>query len=231
MSFKTTYVLFAVLICLLAVFGLTQLFGKKPGLETYILPAMHNPEVKVDEITGVTITRSRPKEEKIVFVRDPEKNWRLTEPFPAHADRFAVEELVRQVMDAHREEKANLTSNLKQFGLEPPAAVITLEKGADQKWSMNVGNESTGGPSESVVYVTAGDQPKDPLAVRRTEISSVFKTTNEFRPKHLVAESSFDIQSVKLQEPKHELVAIDKSSEGKWRGCEISAATSAPGVP
>ena len=108
MSFKTTYVLFAVLICLLAVFGLAQLFGKKPGLETYILPAMHNPEVKVDEITGVTITRSRPKEEKVVFVRDPEKNWRLTEPFPAQADRFAVEELVRQVMDAHREEKANL---------------------------------------------------------------------------------------------------------------------------
>ena len=33
----------------------------------------------------------------------------------------------------------------------------------------------------------------------------------------MVAESSFDIQSVKLQEPKHELVAIDKSSEGKWR--------------
>src|SRR5438270_183500 len=106
MSFKTTYVLFAVLVCLLAVFGLTQLLGKKPGLETYILPAMHNPEVKVDEITGVTITRSRPKEEK---------------------------------------------------------------------------------------------------------------TLNEFRPKYLVAESSFDIQSVKLQEPKHELVAIDKSSEGKWR--------------
>src|SRR5919201_974059 len=42
-------------------------------------------------------------------------------------------------------------------------------------------------------------------------------TVQVARTQSLLAESSFDIVSAKLQEPKHELIDLEKSSDGKWR--------------
>src|SRR5438132_459016 len=217
MSFKTTYAMFIVLIALLAIFGIWQAFGTKPGTETYVMASMHKAKVNSDNIDGVVVQRTRPKEEKWVFVRGADKHWQLTEPFEDRAEKFAVEDLVRQVLDARKEENTDIDANLKKWGLDQPAAVVTLQEGADKKWTFNVGDESPGGATGALVYVSAGDKPKEPAAVKRAELAGLFKTVNEFRQKSLLADSSFDITSVKLQEPKHDLVSLDKTSEGRWR--------------
>src|SRR5262249_17435069 len=106
--------LFAVLIAVLVIFGLTQIFGKKPGSDLYVMSSMHNPKVEIKDINGVIIERTRPKAEKLVFAKSDEDQWRLLEPFPAEVETSSVENLIRQVMDARREENADLTSDLKK---------------------------------------------------------------------------------------------------------------------
>jgi hypothetical protein len=56
------------------------------------------------------------------------------------------------------------------------------------------------------------------VAVRKGDLDALFKNLNDFRSKVLLAESAFDpIESVKLQEPKHETIALEKSGFNKWR--------------
>ena len=55
MSFKTTYAMFIVLIALLAIFGIWQAFGTKPGTESYVMASMHKAKINSDNIDGVVV--------------------------------------------------------------------------------------------------------------------------------------------------------------------------------
>ena len=66
----------------------------------------------------------------------------------------------------------DLTSNLEEWDLDPPLATITLKK-KDQEWKLNLGREREGA-SSGVVYVTSSDDPKEPKAVRRSELDLAF---------------------------------------------------------
>jgi hypothetical protein len=225
MSFKTTYVLFGVLIALLVAFGLKQMLGTKPGEELYVMNDLRQAKVTADDIDTVEIDRARPKEEKLVFVLDrASKRWKMVQPFEARADSEAVNQVVRNVINARKEErgKADLTSDLEKFGLKPPAEVIVLKQGADREWKLNVGKESIGGATNALVYVTSSGQSKMPSAVKRSEIDGVFKDVNDFRSKDLLADSgdfgsATNVKSIKLHETQHPPVALQKGSDDRWR--------------
>src|SRR5947209_3894775 len=136
MSFKTTYVLFGVLVALLVLFGLTQMFGRKRGEEVYVMTDLRGAGVHADDIDTLEIDRHRPNEVKMVFVRQPDKkHWEMTEPFNARADGDTVKQVIRNVVAARREEHADVTSNLARFGLETPAEMVTLKQG-NQEWKL-----------------------------------------------------------------------------------------------
>ncbi|HLJ92225.1 MAG TPA: DUF4340 domain-containing protein [Gemmataceae bacterium] len=221
MNFKTTYILFGVLAAVLVVFGVTQLLGLQSSKDksVYALPSLHDKKkpIRSDDIGTVEITRQKPTEEKLVFYRT-DQGWKLREP-SVRVDKYTVDRLIQQIIDAKKEDKADISENLKQIGLDVPRTVVTLiPKGGDREWKLNLGDESvTGGSSDKVIYVTSSDRPNQPMAVRRMDIENVFKKLNDFRSKNLLAESSFDIVSAKLQEPKHELIDLEKTSDGKWR--------------
>jgi hypothetical protein len=221
MNFKTTYILFGIFAAVLVVFGVTQLLGLQSSKDksVYALPTLHDKKkpIRSDDIGTVEIARTRPTEEKLVFYRT-DQGWKLREP-SVRVDGYAVDRVIQQVIDAKKDEKADVTENLKQFGLDAPRTVVTLiQKGGDREWKLNLGDESvTGGSSDKVLYVTSSDRPQQPMAVRRSDLDNLFKKLNDFRSKHLLAENSFDIVSAKLQEPKHDLLDLEKSSDGKWR--------------
>jgi Domain of unknown function (DUF4340) len=220
MNFRTTYILFGVLFGLLGVFLLTQL-KKKPVAEMgYVLPSLHEPNVKTKDIDTVVLDRRLPKEEKLVFVRT-EQGWRLEKP-DVRADGTAVDQLIDQVFRVSKEEKAvDLTSNLKQFGLEPPSAIITLKKGADTNWTLNLGDESAGGKENALVYVASSDAPKEVMAVRRAQIDYLFKPVNELRARDLLSEGVINfpeaVTRVQLQAENAQPVVLDKTDKGRWR--------------
>src|SRR5437660_1614817 len=134
MSFKTTYVLFGILGAMLVVFALVLWFVPTTIPDkAFILPSAHSEskgKVGPDDVDRVVLERREPVEETLVFERvgeGKERQWRMKQPVDAAVDRFAVDTLARQVLEARKDETADLTKDLKQWGLDKPEAVLTVE--------------------------------------------------------------------------------------------------------
>jgi hypothetical protein len=131
---------------------------------------------------------------------------------------MAVNSLVRQVYDARREEQADQPAKLQDWGLEPPAAVITLKAG-DRAVELKVG-DSTGKGDNDVIYVLSPES-KEPMAVRRNSLESVLNTLNDFRSRELLAANSHDIEAVTLSEGKKgsepKVVELKKAGADRWQ--------------
>lgn len=226
MNFKTTYILFGVLAGLLLIFGLSQMLGTKPGEQGYLLADLHKAGVTADAIDTVEIQRTRPAEEKLVFIRDSTtKRWRMLQPYPARADSEAVNRLVRDLVNVRRDEKANVVADPAKYGLAPPAEVVTLKQGAEREWAVQLGDESAGGPSSALVYAATIADPKYPTAVKRVDVESALKPVRDFRSKDLLAEgadfgAAARLQSIKLQEAGKAPVVLKKSAEERWQLAE-----------
>jgi hypothetical protein len=221
MNFKTTYILFGLLAVFLAIFGLTQFLGvQSPKDDTvWVFSSLNDRknQVSSSDIGTVEIERAGDKPEKLVFERG-DQGWQLQEP-KVRVDGYAVDRVIDQIKGARKEPKAEVSSDLKQFGLDAPKTIVTLKKkDGDKEWKLNIGNESlTGDEFDKVVYLTSSERPKEPMAVKRSELDTVFKDLNSFRAKSLLADSAFDISYLSSQEPKHEPVVLEKNSDGHWR--------------
>ncbi len=217
MNFKTTYLLFGFLGLLMAAFFLSLYLGPNPGNPSaYVLPSAHERDKNVspEEIDRLEIERKG--KETLVFVRDKDKNrWQMTQPLQARVSGSLVTSAVREVLDARRDEKADMTTNLAQWGLENPTATITLNKG-DRQWWLRLGDESPGSATNTMVYALSSDRPKEPVAVRKSDVDTLFKSVTAFRGRDLLAESAFDVEAVKVQLGKGEPVALEKGSDARW---------------
>lgn len=224
MSFKTTYILFGVVFALLVISGLVLwLTSPTPQDEAYVFPALNDPSTPVaaKEIDAVTIQKTVPRSERIAFEHDKEdERWSMTEPFALkeyRVDRGAVDRLVDEVMHAKKETHADVTSNLAEWGLDNPAVVVSLRKG-DKEWKLNLGKQiKTTGGQTSVVYVNTSERPKDVMAVRLNQLETAFKDANDFRDKNLLADNLSEIQSVSLQDGKHDTVILKQATGSQWK--------------
>ena len=221
MSFKSTYILFAILGVMLAVFVITQLVGVRNPKDrsTWVFLSMNQGKtpLRSDEIGNLLIERTGSTPATLNLYRG-ESGWRIKEP-DVRLDTYSIDRIVDQIIRARREEKAELTQSLADYGLDKPRATVTLTKrGGDKEWVLHIGKESeTGGDSEKAVYVLSSDRPKEPLAVKRSDLDQVFKNLNDFRSKSLLADSAFDIQTVSISRPKKETVGLEKTPDSKWR--------------
>jgi len=219
MSFKTTYILFGLLLGVLGLFLLTQLFGKRSQEQlTYLMPGLHditNP-TKAEDFDRIEIEREKPKAEKLSFSKDEHGNWVSKDP-EVRLDNNSVRQILDQILSARREQHADLTPDLKRFGLDNPSEVVTFyKKGSDQAWKLNVG-ETSAGEEKALVYLTTSEEPKEPIAVPRSSLETLFKPLSDFRSKTLLAESAFDVNAVSLEAPKHDTLSLEKNSENKWQ--------------
>jgi hypothetical protein len=213
MNFKTTYILFGVLIALLVAVGLMQWFGQPPVDSSWVMEDMHRANIKAEDISTVEISRTEPKEETIVFVRDPDKqHWRMAAPLAFRVDFSPVSQLVRQIVDARKvKNPEDLTNNLEEWGLTSPQEVITLKQEDGKEWKLNIGKQ---GYKSELVYVTSSGQPKVVKAVKKADIDQVFKNVNDFRTKELLAEGAINlpesVQDIKLTGPGGKELSLAK---------------------
>jgi hypothetical protein len=222
MNFKTTYTLFGILAVLFVILGVAVYMEPTPSDATsYVLPSVHKPDagLKADDVDRVEIQRNRPEAQTIVFSRDPDgKGWHIGDSSGLRADTFAVTGLVRDVLEARRDTTADAPTSLKEYGLDPPAEVITLKKG-DREVRVNVG-ETSPGTENQVVYLTSSDNPKEGVAVKKAELGSVFKPLNDFRDRTLLGSSEADLRAVKISEAKKPTVALAREEDGPWKYTE-----------
>jgi hypothetical protein len=218
MSFKTTSLLFGLLIGMLWVFGITLSLKKGSADEGFVLPSLHDEQgIAFDSFE---INRGG---KKYQFVHT-EKGWKLR--LPPHKEELRVEEfkvdrILEQIKGARKNDEADVTRDLAKFGLTNPSAVVTLKKkGGGKEWTFNVGGES---PDKAFVYVNSSDRPRDVLAVRTSALDALlFKSANELRARGLLDVTDLNAQSVDLKEPKGKdnkavEVALEKTDQGAWR--------------
>jgi hypothetical protein len=219
MNFKTTYVLFGILAAVLALFAVTQVAGLRKPTDrvAYVVPSLNDKKspVRPDDIETIVIDRTRPTPETLVFKRAGQ-GWRLEKP-NVRVQGWLVDRIVTEVSGARRDDKAEVSSDLKLVGLDPPEEVVTLRHKDGREWKLNLGNTSVGGRDKGVVYVASSDRPSEPLAVKGSQLDTLYKSVTEFRARDLLAENSQDVSYVRLDEPGKEPVILERSDDRKWR--------------
>jgi hypothetical protein len=168
MNFKTTYVLFGVLISLLAIFGLTVWLKKPPVDETYLLPSFHDAANPL-RITDVDTVEIQDGGDRFVFARD-RRGWHLEGP-GVRLLGYEVNLLVKEIADARQDEETDVTNDPSRWGLENPRKVVVLRKGNNREWKLRLGKESP--EKDGVVYVASSDRPGEVLAVKRSQLAGV----------------------------------------------------------
>ena len=217
MNIKTTIVLFGALVVALAVFFFTQARGLKRAseLDAWVFPDFHDKKKMTTskDIDSVEIVRRGPKAETLVFVKN-DGTWQMVKPHKLRVDSFLIERVVDQATGAQRE-KTDLSTNLSDYGLEEPGAVVTLKQGVEREWKLNLGT-GTGGAATQVVYVTSSGR-KEPMAVKRSTLDALFKGVNDFRSKTLLASSALNTESVTVKVGEGDPLSLAKNKEGKWQ--------------
>lgn len=231
MNFKTTYSLFAVLLVLIAAAAYFLLVGPKQGEEGLLLPSAKG--LKAANFDSVTIERTKPTDEKMVFTRLDDKRWKMEKPFETRADAGAVDRVIDDVLAARKDSKTEVPKNLAELGLDHPSLTVTLGRKDGTKLTVSLGNVTLGG-FDAKVFAMSSDKPNQPMDIRRGSLSSIIKTegkeptagelcksTSEFRSKELLlAGAGFNVAdgvtSFKLGEGKNEIV-VAKTQDGNWK--------------
>ena len=218
MNFRTTYILFAVLLVAVGVFAFVLWYQPRATdkANQFVVSALHaaDASIKAPDIDRVEIDRREPQE-KIVLVRDNDTGrWTIVEPRTLRADKAAVTNLIQQVFDATPEKNIDKAPNLAAWGLEPPDAVVTLKKANTNEFKLDIGKTTSGG-NDALVYVLDPARPKDPMGVKKNRLDAVLKPLDDFRDTELLASATGDVQSVELTEDK-ETVGWKKDDRGHW---------------
>jgi hypothetical protein len=104
----------------------------------------------------VAVTIARPTE--TIRARRAGDGWELAEPIAARGDRGVIEEVVTTLVTARKDREVDPSpAKPADFGLDPPAADVTLEvKGASEPLRLAVGGKT---PTGVWVYAREGGKP------------------------------------------------------------------------
>ncbi|MFN4258669.1 MAG: DUF4340 domain-containing protein [Gemmataceae bacterium] len=223
MNFRTTYILFGVLLGVLALYLATQVWqgkDKDERLTDYVLPSLKKDDIKPHEVTTLVIERSSPEPAQLVFEQRP-RGWELVQP-ALRADNTLIDGAINSLFWLARlgEDEADLTPNKKQFGLDPPRMTVTIKNKNGREWKVFLGDRS-GHDRDSIVYVTSSDYPDEVMAVRYSSVDGFFKDLRELRSRDLLSEQVLNftdaVQQVRLQAAGHEAVSLKKVSGNRWQ--------------
>src|SRR5260370_25293742 len=228
MNFKSTALLFGLLLGMLWLFGLMLTSKKGTREEDWVVPGMH-------ESLGVTVDVVkvlRKGKDKIELELTGDKDTRrMQQPplaFTVRADLFKVKQLVDQIKDARRDDEADVTSDMAAYDLDNPPIFVTLrgrieEKGKDpakqknavtKEWKFYVGKEKDG-----YAYVKSSERNRV-MAVKRSCLDSLFfKDAAVFRPKSFLEVNENTARSGGLKGEGAD-VELRKNEDGPWRFLE-----------
>ena len=143
------------------------------------------------EVTHLTIATQA---EKLVFVRESPRRWRIAEPLDAPADSHEVRKVLRALTVGKVERVIQeSTQDEAQYGLKPPRMSLTLSTG-NQTEEIDLGNP---GPISATLYARKHSDGKvllttlDLLAFRK-------KSLQTFRKKQVLAFNRRKVETIQL---------------------------------
>jgi hypothetical protein len=216
MNFKTTYILFGLLVVLLGTLAIVLYTGptEKPGGDR-LFPSMHAKDdpLKSRDVTKVVIQRKKPADGDLVFERVDDTTWKITAPRALAADSSRVNNLIDSLMELRHSDQEGVPSSLKKVGLDAPARIVKIH-GQDKEWTLNIGETTVG--DDALAYVTSSDRKSKPVAIKKRDIDSALEGLSYFRQKELLGSDHTDIRQIKITEGKKTSIELKKEND-RWR--------------
>lgn len=205
MKFKTTIILFAVFLVLLAFVLFFEFKGKGEKNEEEKLLALSS-----DDVQKVTLKKEN---ETIAFQKDEQGEWLITEPLEAKADKYEVDRLaddfsnlkIERVVEEEPEE-------LEKFGI-PQKEISLWFKDKDKPIKILVGSEN---PLDNTFFAKRDDETRVVLIPSSLK-SLMEKSLFDFREKNIFKFETDDVKSLKLRAKKTRWVASKKGEEWFFR--------------
>jgi hypothetical protein len=224
MNFKSTALLFGLLLIMLWVFGLMLTTKKGPREEDFVFPSMHGSKDAIIDFVRVV----RKGKEELEFKREKD-NWMMTQPplsFWIRAETFKVNQLVNQIKDARKDDEADVSNDFSAYALgkDQAAIVITLKgrledtkefgkekKSETREWTFYVGKDTP-----AFAYVKSSDRDRV-MAVKRSTLDSVFfRDPGVFRPKSFLEVNETTARFVSLKGEGAD-VELRRNEDATWR--------------
>jgi len=180
MNFRLTGILFILAVLLVA--GLVVMnFLEGDSASDASIGTLGEPLAKIgikeEKIATVELLRTQPGEEKLVFTKSGDK-WELQQPIKAKVDSNLVKALVRDVYAARPIRYNGPLDNLAIHELDKPNFRITLSDSENHSITINIGR-SIPGAGSATVFVTTGEKPKASMAVRQSDLSSLYRESGK----------------------------------------------------
>jgi hypothetical protein len=204
-KFKTTIILFAVFVVLLAVVLLFEYKGKGEKDEEEKLLAISS-----EEVQKIAFKKDG---EKFTFQKDKEGEWFIIEPIEAKADKYEVDRLADDFSDLKAERIVEEEpEKLEKYGIPQKEISIWL-KDKDEPIRILVGMEN---PLDNTFFAKRDDEPRVVLIPSNLK-SLMEKTLFDFREKNIFKFETDDVKSVKLRAKETRWQASRKGEEWFFR--------------
>src|SRR4051794_18707338 len=211
MNFRSTTLLFGLLLGMLWLFGLMVAHKKTAVDRSFLMESLQRyPDTVIDSVT--IERRAVGKEpERFQFTRKSKgDNWMLKLPGiqkSVKVESSKIDQIVSQVKDARHTDEATVTDDLSYASLDPPLITVTLqgkrEGKEEQEWKFYLGKESA---DQSLVFVNSSDRPKRVYAVAKNSVDSVlFKDPNHLRTRRIWDFSELSVEGVDLRDTAAEV--------------------------
>lgn len=201
MKFKTTLILFAIFLILLAFVLFFEFKGKKEETEEKLV------DLSSDDVQKIVFKK---EDETITFQKD-EEEWLITDPLEAKADKYEVNRLaddfsqlkIERVVEEAPEDKA-----LEKYGI--PQKEITLYfKEKEQPIKIMIGMEN---PLDNTFFAKREDEKRIVLIPSHLK-SLIEKNLLDFRQKDIFAFEADEVKNVKLRAKKIQWEALKEEDE------------------
>jgi hypothetical protein len=223
MNFKSTALLFGLVLGMLWLFGLMLDYRRITQDVTYVVPSLHD-SADLDIVSVKMVQKEKDqKPQEYVFTKEKD-TWKLEQPPlkpKIKVENFKVDQIIRQIKDVRKDDEADVTNDLATYGLDHPSLTVTLrgaekkgDKEAVKEWQFFVGNTS---PDKTFVYVNSSDKPNKVMGARRSTLDSVlFKDVAALRSKSLLDAPESSVRYIDVKGEPGEL-ELKKTEEGTWQ--------------
>jgi putative AlgH/UPF0301 family transcriptional regulator len=205
MKFKTTIILFAVFLVILAFVLFFEYKGKGEKDEEEKLLALSS-----EEVQKVIFKK---EDETITFQKDKEGEWLITEPLEAKADKYEVDRLADDFSDLKIERVVEEEpEELEKYGI-PQKEISLWFKDKDKPVTILIGMEN---PLDNTFFAKRDDETKVVLIPSSLK-SLMEKSLFDFREKDIFKFETDDVKSIKLRAKKTRWLASKKGEEWFFR--------------
>jgi hypothetical protein len=205
-----TFIILAVLIAGLGGFFAYDTYWLGPAREKRDQAKGRLWAVEPGDIEGIAIKRK----DDTIRLKRVEGGWEMIEPVKARGDRGSLEELATSLATLRMDREIDADpSTLADFGLDPPAAEVTLEvKGRSEPLRLSLGGKN---PTGAWVYGREGTKPAV-IALSESAARDTSRPAADFRDKTLLAFDRKNVAGVDL-DVDGQRIALEPENEGKWR--------------